>query len=155
MRNRALCMGLLLLLGSSAAGQSYDMTVHLSGGRTVTISLDDIRVIEFAGLPGTQDPEDPEKTPHGFQLPQNYPNPFNPSTTIDYEIPNTANVTVRIYNLQGALIAELVNEVQAKGWQQTAWDGTDGRRAPVSSGVYLCVVECGATTLSRKLILIR
>ena len=152
MRNRALCMGIFLLLGSSALGQSYNMTVHLSGGRTIIIPLDEIRVIELAGL---TEIEDPEKIPRDFQLLQNYPNPFNPSTTIDYEIPNTANVTVRIYNLQGALIAELVNEVQARGWQQTAWDGTDSRRAPVSSGVYLCVVECGATTLSRKLILVR
>lgn len=158
MRSQALSAGVLLLvlLSSSAFGQSYDMIIHLSGGGTVTIPHDDIRRIEFANIPtGVQEPEDPGHALGVFQLLQNYPNPFNPSTTIAYDIPDVADVTVRIYNLQGALIKELLHETQPAGRHQLTWDGTDSERAQVSSGVYFCAVECGERVLAQKLILVK
>jgi hypothetical protein len=158
MRSQALSVSILLLLNSSAFGQSYDMTIHLRNGETVSLSHDDIQRIEFAHIPnGLQDPdpEEPGRAPRVFLLLQNYPNPFNPSTTIEYEIPDMADVTVRIYGLQGALIKELLHETQAEGRHHVTWDGTDSERMRVSSGVYFYTVECGKRTLSKKLILVK
>lgn len=152
MRSQALSVGILLLLSSGAFGQSYDMTVHLSSGQTVTVALDDVRCVEFANLTGVHDPG---YAPQVFQLLQNYPNPFNPSTTIAYEIPDVADVTVRVYDLRGALVNELLHETQTAGRHQVAWDGTDSGRSGVSSGVYFCAVECGGRALSQKLILVK
>jgi flagellar hook assembly protein FlgD len=93
--------------------------------------------------------------PHLFQLLQNYPNPFNPATTIAYEIPAAAPVVVRIFDLHGALISELVNETQPAGRHQTTWNGTDGQGARVASGVYVCAVSCGTMALSQQLLLVK
>ncbi|MBN2170254.1 MAG: T9SS type A sorting domain-containing protein [Candidatus Krumholzibacteriota bacterium] len=147
---------LLLLLGSSALGQSYEMTIHLGSGETVVVPLDDIRRIEFANiLTGVQDPADPGQAPPGFQVLQNYPNPFNPSTAIEYLIPDVADVTVRVFDLKGALVRELLRETQAAGRHRVTWDGTNGDRERVPSGVYFCAVACGEATLCRQLILVK
>jgi hypothetical protein len=61
---------------------------------------------------------------------QNYPNPFNPSTTIRYGLPSSSNVTVKVFNILGEQIADLVNAEQSAGWHETTWD------ASVASGVY-------------------
>jgi hypothetical protein len=157
MRSIALPMGILLLLSASAFGRSYDMTIHLRNGQTLTIPHDDIRRIEFAITTGINDPDPdiPPRAPLVFQLLQNYPNPFNPSTIIEYETPDKADVTVRVYNLKGALIRELLHETQAAGRHRVTWDGMDGTRARVASGVYFYTVKCGKLTLSKKLILVK
>ena len=156
MRRQALFVGIVLLLGTCAFGQSYDMRVHLSSGETVIIPLDDIQRVEFANIPaGVESPEDPGDGLGVFRLLQNYPNPFNPRTTIEYEIPDVADVTVRIYDLRGALVRELLHETQLAGPHRVTWNGTDGGLAPVASGVYFCVVGCGGRSLSQKLILVK
>jgi len=156
MRSQALSVGVLLLLGSCAFGQSFDMTIHLATGETVTIPNDDILRIEFANLPtSAPDPAAPESVARMFQLLRNYPNPFNPSTTIEYQIPDPAEVSVRVYDLHGALVAELLHETQTAGVHSVTWDGTDSNRTPVASGVYLYAVECGGSALSKRLILVK
>jgi len=153
MRISALSAAVMLLLGSSALGQSYEMTIHLASGQTVTIPHDDIRRIEFINvLTGTQDPAGASRP---FRLLQNYPNPFNPSTTIEYEIPDAADVELRIFDLKGALIRELLHETQAAGRHQAIWDGMDSKGARVASGVYLYAVACGGSTLTQQLILVK
>ncbi len=139
---------LILLLCSSAFGQSYEMTVELSSGETVTIALDDIDFIMFLDVPSDDDPV-------ACELLQNYPNPFSASTTIAYEISDETGITVRIYNVQGALVRELTNRVQSAGDHEVAWDGTDAAGEYVSCGAYFCAVECDGEIHSKKLILVR
>jgi hypothetical protein len=146
---------ILLLPGSCALGQSYDMKVHLRSGETVTIPIDEIQRIMFSQTAGVQDPAAPEHTPTAFRLLQNYPNPFNPSTTIVYEIAWRSEVSVRIFDLKGAAIRDLADGAQAAGQHRVTWDGSDNTGAHVSSGVYFSVVQCGEQVLSRRLILIK
>jgi hypothetical protein len=156
MRNQPLFVGMFLLLASSAFCQSYDMKVHLRSGATITIPLDDISRIEFADLQtGVQNPAAPGHAPSVFQLLQNHPNPFNPATTIEYETPARADVALRIFDLHGALVKELLHETQAAGRHHATWDGTDSSGARVSSGVYIYAVECGGHALSQHLILVK
>jgi hypothetical protein len=69
-------------------------------------------------------------------LSQNYPNPFNPSTTIQYRIPTSSKVTIKIYNLLGQNIATLVNEQKQAGSYSVEWNA-----ANVPSGVYFYRTE--------------
>ncbi len=50
-----------------------------------------------------------------FNLKQNYPNPFNPSTTIEYSVPGTENVTIKLYDITGREVETLLNKVVAPG----------------------------------------
>jgi len=74
--------------------------------------------------------EGDQDLPSTFFLAQNYPNPFNPSTTITYELPRTASVSLRIFNTLGQEVALLVNEQKSPGYHQATWN------AIVPSGVY-------------------
>jgi hypothetical protein len=155
MKSQALFVGVLLLLSSSGYCQSPDMTIHLRNGETITISTDEIRRLEFELPTGVPDPEDPGLAPRAFLLLQNYPNPFNPATTIAYEIPQRAVVSVRIFDLHGALVRELLHETQAAGRHEVTWDGMDGDRSLVASGVYIYAVECDEHVLSHRLNLVK
>jgi cyclomaltodextrinase len=85
-----------------------------------------------------------------------YPNPFNPSTTIRYTVSSDIgkNVSLKIYNLLGKEIKELVNAVQQCGSYQALWNGTDslGRRVP--SGIYLYRLKIGEEVFTRKMTLL-
>jgi len=70
----------------------------------------------------------PEKT----ELYQNYPNPFNPATKISYTISEEAKIQVKIYDMLGTEVSELVNEVLASGYYETTFDASN-----LSSGVYI------------------
>lgn len=156
MRTPALFVCLLLLFGSGAVAQSYQMTIHLSGGQTVTIPHDEIARLTFTdGASGADDQDGGGPTPLTFKLLRAYPNPFNPSTTIEYEIAVASPVTVCVYDLHGALVKALLRETREAGRHQVLWDGRDDDGAPVASGAYLCSVECGARVLSRQLILLK
>jgi hypothetical protein len=70
--------------------------------------------------------------PTKFEVYQNYPNPFNPSTTISYQLTAVSRVSLRIYNLLGQVVAELVDGDRLPGYHQETWDATR-----YSSGVYV------------------
>lgn len=156
MRTQALLACLLLLLGTGAVAQSYQMTIHLAGGQTVTIPHDAIArltIVDDASGADGQDGDGPARP--AFSVLRAYPNPFNPATTIEYELPAAAAVTVRVFDLHGALVRELQRETLAAGLHRVVWNGTDGDGAPVASGVYLGAVACGDEILSRQLILVK
>ncbi len=60
-----------------------------------------------------------------FQLSQNYPNPFNPNTTINYQLPKTGNVTLKVFDILGREIATLVNEEKPSGSNIVEFNGSD------------------------------
>jgi glucuronoarabinoxylan endo-1,4-beta-xylanase len=88
--------------------------------------------------------------PTPFALEQNYPNPFNPSTTISYTLPATTQVVIRIFNVLGAEVATLVEGQQSAGVHHAVFDASG-----LPSGVYLCRMQAGDFTASRKLLLMR
>lgn len=101
------------------------------------------------------DEGDIPKSPKSFSLFQNYPNPFNPTTTITFEIPETAKVTVAVYNVAGQKVKTLLEQVLQAGEHGVIWDGLDSRDQEVGSGIYLYSVKTGNFSLSKKMILIR
>ena len=86
----------------------------------------------------------------GYSLKENYPNPFNPTTTITYTIPEKQDVKIRVYDPFGREVAELVNEVKAKGEHSVNFDGSN-----LASGVYYYTITAGNYTETKKLMLIK
>lgn len=89
------------------------------------------------------------------QLLPNFPNPFNPSTTIEYYLPKSSLVQIRIYNLRGQMVKELVHDVQNPGTNRVIWNGMDNKGKKVASGVYLYELQTHQAHLVRKMILLR
>lgn len=102
-----------------------------------------------------------ELSPTGADVPpvaaldQNFPNPFNPVTTIAFSLREPALVSLRIYDAAGRLVRSLANEPLPAGSHERRWNGVDSRGAPVSSGVYLCRLDAGSFSRTRKMVLIR
>jgi hypothetical protein len=88
--------------------------------------------------------------PQGVTLVQNYPNPFNPRTNIEFSIPKTEFVTIKIYNLLGQEVTTLVSEKLTPGNYIYNWDAEY-----LSSGIYLCQLQVGNYFKTRKMILIK
>lgn len=79
--------------------------------------------------------------PDEFGLAQNYPNPFNPSTVIEYQLPQSAEIKILIYNIQGQLIRTLVDEKSQPGYFKTQWHGLDDFGNPAASAIYIYRIE--------------
>ena len=98
---------------------------------------------------------DSDPIPETFALHANYPNPFNPSTTISYDLPGRAQVTLDIYDILGKQIKTLVNQSQNAGNKIAVWDGTNEFSRPVSAGVYLYQIQAGDFIQTRKMLLLK
>ncbi|MBI5464284.1 MAG: T9SS type A sorting domain-containing protein [Ignavibacteriales bacterium] len=88
--------------------------------------------------------------PKSYDLSQNYPNPFNPSTKIQFEIPKSGNVTLKVYNFLGQEIATLVEGNFATGKYSVQFDA-----ARLSSGIYIYRLQTESGMMAKKMILIK
>ena len=86
---------------------------------------------------------------------QNYPNPFNPITSLRYDLPEQAQVTVIVYDQLGREVTQLVNTVQEAGFRSVYWDATDMHGKPVSAGVYLYQIRAGEFVQTKKMVLLK
>ena len=98
-----------------------------------------------------------QSTPREFALHQNFPNPFNPDTTIKYDLAESADVTLQIYNVLGQVVRTLVgSEAQNAGRYQIRWNGMDDRGVSVSSGIYFYQISAeGKFQNVRKLMMLK
>lgn len=77
------------------------------------------------------------QNPSLFILKQNYPNPFNSSTTISFDIKNSVNTSLTIYNLLGQKVKTIVQQKLPAGKHRFNWDGKNQEGEEVGSGVYI------------------
>jgi hypothetical protein len=91
-----------------------------------------------------------EIIPDKFALFQNYPNPFNPSTIIRYQIPKESKVNIKIYDVLGAQIMELVNETKVAGVYEVVFDAKN-----LTSGTYIYRITANLFVENKKMILLR
>jgi len=87
-------------------------------------------------------------TPKEYLLYQNYPNPFNPTTTIKYDLPNTSDVSLIIYDMLGRKVKELVNGRQQAGRYEIQFNAST-----LTSGVYVYQLKAGQYSETKKMIL--
>jgi beta-glucanase (GH16 family) len=88
--------------------------------------------------------------PAEYHLYQNYPNPFNPETTIRYSLPESGNVTVKVFNMLGKEIATLVNGRKSAGDYKVAFDARN-----ISSGMYFYSISTENYYQVRKMVLLK
>jgi len=93
--------------------------------------------------------------PEKIQLSQNFPNPFNPITTIKFNLPRNAHVTLTVYNILGQTIITLIDGQRPAGTHYLTWDGKDPQGNQVASGIYFCKITAGDFIQIRKMILSR
>ncbi len=85
-----------------------------------------------------------------FSLEQNYPNPFNPSTKIEFAIPNSEYVSLRVYDILGREVKILVNENLTQGEYEV-----DFKAEGLSSGMYYYSLRSGENVSVKKMVLVK
>jgi photosystem II stability/assembly factor-like uncharacterized protein len=103
--------------------------------------------IDISQLTSIDENDDPVT---GFQLSQNYPNPFNPSTTIQYQLENTGEVLLQVFDIQGRLVEMLVDGVKTAGSHQLQFDGSS-----LASGTYIYRLTIDGKVLTKTMQLIK
>jgi len=93
--------------------------------------------------------------PNSFALHQNYPNPFNPITQIKYDLPEPAFVEIKIYDLMGKLVRNLLNTSKDTGYHKIIWNATNNSGESVSAGMYICTIHAGEFNHSKKMLLLK
>ncbi len=91
---------------------------------------------------------EPLEKPTSYLLGQNYPNPFNPETTINYSIPKSGNVLIKVYSVLGEKIITLLNEFKTAGNYTITFDGKH-----LPSGVYFYHIEVNDFSMTKKMVL--
>lgn len=92
--------------------------------------------------------EDELSVPYITKLYQNYPNPFNPVTQIRFALAKTADVKLRVYNINGQLVSQLLSGTMNAGYHTFDFDGSE-----LNSGLYYYSLTTGGKTITKKMIL--
>ena len=122
----------------------FDNTIPLTLGATGSISREGGSILITTSAEGVAD------VPTEFELYQNYPNPFNPSTSIRYDIREASHVTVKVFDVAGREVMELISGSHAPGKYQVEWNA-----AGLSSGVYYYRIDAGTWSATRSLMLLK
>jgi PKD repeat protein len=125
---------------TSESGKDYT----LEGTGEITVPTEETFTLERKAI-----------LPIAYTLHQNYPNPFNPITSLRYDLPEQAQVTLTVYDLMGREVTQLVNTTQDAGYRSVQWNATDSFGKPVSAGVYLYQIRAGEFVQTRKMVLLK
>lgn len=149
-----------VMLVEASTGNTFYTTAALSGGpvyywRVKAVGIggesdwSEVRKFTRAALVSIGDDE--TGIPTEYALEQNYPNPFNPSTTISFRLPETADVTLEVFNLHGQLVGTIMqNATKNAGYHTVSFDASK-----LSSGVYIYRIVAGSFTASQKMVLVK
>jgi len=85
-----------------------------------------------------------------FNLSQNYPNPFNPETKLNYQLPVSGKVTLKVFDILGREAVTLVDEVKVAGTYEVSFNGTQ-----LASGVYFYRLQSGNFVSIKKMMLLK
>ena len=131
--------------------------LHLKAGvfdNTIPFTLGPNGSISYEGgsllIPTSVDISQLSELPAKFAMFQNYPNPFNPSTTIRFDLPKQANVILKVYDIMGREVAELLNDKVEAGSYSVVWDA----RA-YASGIYYYRITAGDFVSVKKLVVMK
>lgn len=93
-----------------------------------------------------------------YALEQNYPNPFNPTTTIKFQIPTSGNVTIKVYDILGNEVANLVDGYMETGRYEVSFDAgklASRKGSALSSGVYIYRLNVNDYVNVKKMVLLK
>jgi hypothetical protein len=93
--------------------------------------------------------------PKATALMQNFPNPFNPVTTLTFDVAQTGNVTIAVYDVSGRLLVTLLNARVEVGRHTVEWNGKNANGSLVPSGIYFYRMKTAGYEATKKMILVR
>ena len=98
--------------------------------------------------------------PEATALLANYPNPFNPETWIPYQLAESGEVTLTIYDINGKMVRRLAVGYKAAGMYKSRsraayWDGRNGLGESLASGVYFYTLTVGEFTATRRMLILK
>ena len=132
--------------GNSSSQQNYSFTdKNALGGNKLKYRL---KQMDFDGKYKYSNEVEVDNFPSEFVLYQNYPNPFNPSTKIKYSVQHSTPITIKVFNLIGAEIETLVDEVKSEGSYEITWNAVN-----IPSGVYFYQLKADSFIETRKMVL--
>ncbi len=120
--------------GNHTSEPSDVVTAHVLGGYPDKIIAQQFEII----------------TPAEYKLEQNYPNPFNPTTSIYYNLKDAGYVSLKVFNMIGQEVAELVNENQSEGYHSVEFNAFD-----IPSGIYIYQIKSGEFSGIKKMMLVK
>ena len=95
------------------------------------------------------------KVPTRFQLQKNYPNPFNTETTISFTLPQSAAVSLEVFNARGQFVKTLIHRDMDAGYHRIVWNGKDVNDHDVASGTYIYTLRARDEVFTKRMTLIR
>ncbi|MCD4817443.1 MAG: T9SS type A sorting domain-containing protein [Candidatus Cloacimonetes bacterium] len=130
-------------------GNELDETLHLRGFNTKSGTISSsIDTFNYCANTRLGDPKNPIKFDFEdlnttqpvtkVSLNQNYPNPFNPVTTFSFSLPNSSDVSLKVFNIKGQLVDTLIDEKRESGVHEITWNATQH-----GSGVYFYKLSVG------------
>lgn len=128
----------------------YNLPDHPPGAVTFAVS----RAVTVLSGPATGTPSLP--LPASFALGSAVPSPFRESVTIRFDVPRESPVTIRIFDLRGALVTTLLsNATIPPGHRELTWNGRDAAGNRVASGVFFCRMDAGGFRGHLRLVRLR
>ena len=125
-------------LMDTATGEMIDLYIN---GTIDTWASNGVSVVTLSTTP---------ELPSSVTLNGSYPNPFNPATTISFSIPNEMSVDVKIYDISGRVVGELMSGVQSQGLYEITWDASN-----YASGLYFVRLVAGTEMHTQKIMLVK
>ncbi len=141
-------IGFVLGHGNSNSPKNYSFTDNPTGGKKFKYRLKQIDPngkFEYSSVVNVS-----IDVPANFAVAQNYPNPFNPTTVINYQLPISGYVTLKVFDMLGREVATLVNEKKVAGNYSVTFNGN-----ALSSGVYFYQLRSGSFVETKKLTLMK
>ena len=120
--------------GIMAEYEEYLMSVHAGYDNTEVLSIEGEHTFQ----------------PVKFTLKQNYPNPFNPVTKIQYNLMQTGDVRLDLYDIRGTKLKTLIHQRKPAGANEYVLDGST-----LASGVYFYTLDFDGTSITRKMVLMK
>lgn len=131
---------------SAAAGQTIGIVFKAEAANSVWsyLYLDDISISSVVPV------KDETPAVKSFELEQNFPNPFNPGTSINYQIPRSGHVTLKVYDIMGKEVAAIID-----GYMEAGKHTAEFNASNLSSGIYYYKLQSGDMTKINKMLLLK
>lgn len=114
------------------------------------------KIVERLGqIMDSDEPGHSVPLPAEFRLYQNYPNPFNPTTQIEFDLPQGAPVTLKVFNTLGQEVTTLLDATRPAGHHVVMWNGKNSMGEDVATGLYVYQIQAGGFSDTKKMVLLR
>ncbi|MEO8230807.1 MAG: T9SS type A sorting domain-containing protein [Ignavibacteriota bacterium] len=145
------------VFGGSSNYQGDYISLISNGNKLHAYWMDDFSGIyqiwsKIIDIPTSVDEDGNKIIEDSYSLSNNYPNPFNPSTSIEFYIPNSSYVSVKIYDITGKEIAVLVNDFINAGTHKINFDAANYNLA---SGIYFYRLQTNQFTQTKPMMLLK